>query len=421
MPRLVSSRLGNILKVIKNGMNKERQLTFFLILMAMVSPIALNIVAPIMPILAEEFSTSSHIIQLSFTAYLATLAIGQLLAGPIADKYGKRRLLLLGFGLHILGGAVGIVASSVELMLLSRMMQAAGGCIGMMLARSILVDLYPSEKAVEKLSYITMGVAISQAIAPTIGGVSSELFGWHSVFYMPMTMALLVWLGVFFQYPMPITETNTKRKATFFETYRSLISNRVYISLAISSTLIACGFFSFVTCAPFITTELLGKDLTRYGFWFLFVAFGFMAGSFISAQLSAKWSHASMIITGHTLSFVAALLMFVLLSLFTMSYQSLFLTMAIFTFGRGLSQPHLQSLSISAVPMNRASASGLLGFIQLLLGAFFAQLVGSLVEHVGYIILPLFLMSFSIIAIVFYLYCHYKLMSQQEDTIPSTP
>ncbi|MDB1125612.1 MFS transporter [Vibrio algarum] len=185
-------------------MKKEIQLTYFLILMAMVSPVALNIVAPIMPILAKEFGASSNVIQLSFTAYLATLAIGQLFGGPLADRYGKRNLLLWGFGLHIAGGVVGVFASSVELILLSRIMQAAGGCIGMMLARSILVDMYPSEKAVEKLSYVTMGVAVSQAVAPTVGGVVSEFIGWHSVFYLPMLMATVVWLGVFFNTQAPL-------------------------------------------------------------------------------------------------------------------------------------------------------------------------------------------------------------------------
>jgi len=400
-------------------MNKDTQLTLFLILMAMISPVALNIVAPIMPLLAREFSASSNIIQLSFTAYLATLAIGQLFGGPIADKYGKRRLLLWGFGLHIVGGGVGIVADSVELILLSRIMQAAGGCIGMMLARSILVDLYPSEKAVEKLSYITMGVAVSQAVAPTVGGISSEYMGWHSVFYMPMLMALLVWLGVFFQYPKPITEKNVKPKASFFETYKMLLANRVYVSLAISSTLIACGFFSFVTCAPFIASEAMGDNLTRYGFWFLFVALGFMAGSFVSAQLSSALSHSRMVLLGHGLSLTGALAMFVSIGFYPISFAGLFLTMALFTFGRGLSQPHLQSLSISAVPVNRASASGLLGFIQLLLGALFAQLVATLTEHVGFAMLPLFLVSFALIATTLYLYCHYTLMPQQEKNISS--
>lgn len=388
-------------------MNKDTQLTYFLILMAMVSPVALNIVAPIMPILAAEFGASSNVIQLSFTAYLATLAIGQLFAGPIADRYGKRNLLLWGFGLHIAGGLVGVFSSSVALILISRIMQAAGGCIGMMLARSILVDMYSSDKAVQKLSYITMGVAVSQAVAPTVGGVVSELVGWHSVFYMPMLMAAVVWLGVFFQYPKPISdEKSLGRSTSFVGTYKVLLSNRAYIHLALSSTLIACGFFSFVTCAPFITTQLLGESLSQYGFWFLFVAVGFMVGSFVSAQLSAKVSHSSSVVIGHMVSLIGAILMLVFLTFFQISYQSLFLTMALFTFGRGLSQPHLQSLSIASVDVNRASASGLLGFIQLLLGALFAQLVGMLVEHIGAVMLPLFLVGFGVCALALYFKYH---------------
>ncbi|WED29803.1 multidrug effflux MFS transporter [Vibrio sp. DW001] len=388
-------------------MNKDTQLTYFLILMAMVSPVALNIVAPIMPILAKEFGASNSVIQLSFTAYLATLAIGQLFGGPLADRYGKRNLLLWGFGLHVAGGLVGVFASSVELILLSRVMQAAGGCIGMMLARSILVDMYPSEKAVEKLSYVTMGVAVSQAIAPTVGGVVSEFIGWHSVFYLPMLMATAVWVGVFFQYPKPISDEMSLGKTTsFIGTYKKLVQNQAYISLTLSSTLIACGFFSFVTCAPFIVSATLGESLTQYGFWFLFVAFGFMVGSFTSAQLSTRLSHSSSVIIGHSLSLIGGLLMLVSFTLFDISYENLFLTMALFTFGRGLSQPHLQSLSIASVEENRASASGLLGFIQLLLGALLAQLVGALVEQIGSIMLPLFLVGYGVCALALYFHYH---------------
>jgi DHA1 family bicyclomycin/chloramphenicol resistance-like MFS transporter len=391
-------------------MQRENLLTLFLILMAMVSPVALNIVAPIMPLLADEFSASGNVIQLSFTLYLATLAIGQLFGGPIADRYGKRPLLLAGFGLHILGGLVGIIASNVELILLSRIMQAAGGCIGMMLARSILVDLYPSDKAVEKLSYITMGVATAQAIAPTIGGFATELFGWHSVFYLPMLMALIVWAGVLLQYPCAMSSEKSSANRSFFATYRQLLGNRLYLKLSVSSTLIACGFFSFVTCAPFITSSEISPDLAVYGFWFLFVALGFMAGSFINARLISRFTHVQMIFAGHALSLLGALLMLLSLWLSEISYAGLFLTMTLFTFGRGISQPHLQSLSISAVPENRASASGLLGFIQLLLGALIAQLVAASVQTLGFMMLPLYLLLFAIIALLLY---H---ASQQSET-----
>ncbi|WP_375753621.1 multidrug effflux MFS transporter [Vibrio sp. HN007] len=397
-------------------MSRDTLLTLFLILMAMVSPVALNIVAPIMPTLAEEFSASSNVIQLSFTLYLATLAIGQLFGGPIADRWGKRPILLAGFGLHIIGGVVGIFATSVELILLSRIMQAAGGCIGMMLARSILVDLYPSDKAVEKLSYITMGVATSQAIAPTVGGVSAEMLGWHSVFYLPMLMAFIVWMGVFLQYPFSLKETGEKKRRSFFGTYKTLLANKLYVNLSVSSTLIACGFFSFVTCAPFIAANEIGYDLTAYGFWFLFVALGFMAGSFVSARLAARLTHSSMVIAGHSLSLLGALMMLGGILFSEVTYESLFLTMAMFTFGRGISQPHLQSLSISAVPDNRASASGLLGFIQLLLGAAMAQLVAASVESLGATLLPVYLVLFGIISLTLYLYSHYQLMKPDEDT-----
>lgn len=390
-------------------MSKETVLTLFLVLMAMVSPVALNIVAPIMPTLATEFEASSNIIQLSFTLYLATLAIGQLFGGPIADRWGKRPILLAGFGLHIMGGAVGIIATSVELILLSRIMQAAGGCIGMMLARSILVDLYPSDKAVEKLSYITMGVASAQAIAPTVGGLSAEFVGWHSVFFLPMLMALIVWIGVYLRYPSAFDNgQQAKKRDPFFSTYKLLLENRLYLSLAISSTLIACGFFSFVTCAPFIAANQIGYDLTAYGFWFLFVALGFMAGSLVSAKMATRMSHTYMVVGGHSLSLFGAILMLASMLFSETTFASFFLTMSLFTFGRGVSQPHLQSLSIASVSENRASASGLLGFIQLLLGALMAQLVAASVEALGATLLPIYLTIFALIALALYLYSHFQ-------------
>lgn len=401
--------------------------------MAISSPVALNIYAPVMPELADQFSTSPFTIQLGFTLYLFTLAIGQLIGGPLADQYGRRPVLIWGFTLHILGCLLGVFATETWQLLLARVMQAAGGCTGMLLARSIILDQHGKDKAAGMLGYIALGIASAQALAPTLGGYLNVVAGWQSVFWFSMALGTLVWLGAVLKLP----ETDTARQATqrfftSFARYRLVLRNPAFVWYALASTLIACGFFIFIASAPFIVSHHLQGSSVDYGNWFLVVAGGFWFGSLLAGKLSAAQGTQRMMAFGQGLAGIGAVSMLILFFLLPVSYLTLFLPFALFTFGRGLSQPNAQAAAIAATtvsshcisgkpvsdnhdsdntarktdtvtPSPIATATGLQGCLQLLVGSLMAQLTPVMMQA-GIVVLPLIFLCLVMLAV----YCSRK-------------
>ncbi|WP_299177395.1 multidrug effflux MFS transporter [uncultured Neptuniibacter sp.] len=350
-------------------------------IMSMVSPIALNILLPALPDVASELGVSTGEIQLSLTLYLFSLAIGQLICGPLADRFGRRPILLYGIALHFIGCLLGAFADDLSSLLLSRVLQALGGCTGMVLARTIMLDRYSRDQAAGKIGYITLSIALSQAIAPTLGGYLNLYLGWQYLFHLSLLLSTISWLIVLTMIPETASQkTDSLRIDRILKQYWEVIRAPKYLGYALSTTFIACAFYLFIGSAPYIVNSEMGGNSADFGNWFLLVSCGFMFGSFNAAKLSSKLGTHRMIMVGHSLSLLAAVIMLTAALLLGVGYLTLFLPMALFTLGRGLSQPNSQSAGISCSTKSPSTASGLMGFIQLITGALTAQLTPLLLE-----------------------------------------
>lgn len=357
-------------------------------IMAMVSPVALNILLPALPDVAADLGLPISAVQLSFTLYLLALALGQLILGPLADRFGRRPVLLVGVLIHMLGCVVAAMASDLTWLLVGRVLQALGGCTGMALARTIMLDRHSREAAAGKIGYITFSIGLSQAIAPTLGGYMNLMWGWQSLFYFSMLLGTLSWLIVIFKLP----ETGTRHELKLnrvLNHYRAVIKSPGYLPYALSTAAIACGFYLFIGSAPYLVEQQLQGNSADYGIWFLWVSIGFMAGSFVAGKISKQHGIEAMIKHGHYLSVAGALIM--LLALYSeFTYIGLFVPMALYTFGRGFSQPNSQSAAISTTTLGPGTASGMIGFLQLLIGALVAQATPWIMS-VSIMLIPLFI------------------------------
>lgn len=355
--------------------NKPLPPIAYFTIMSMVSPIALNILLPALPDAANDLGVSTSEIQLSLTLYLLALAIGQLICGPLADRFGRRPILLTGIAIHFIGCVLGAFADDLSSLLIARIFQAIGGCTGMVLARTIMLDRYSRDQAAGKIGYITLSIAISQAIAPTLGGYINLYLGWQYLFHFSLLLSTISWLIVLFMIPETAHQkTDSLRLSRILKQYGEVLKAPNYLGYALSTTFIACAFYLFIGSAPYIVNQEIGGTSADFGNWFLLVSLGFMFGSFNAAKLSAKLGVQRMIILGHCLSGTGAITMLICVYHFGASYLSLFLPMALFTIGRGFSQPNSQSAGISCSKGSPSTASGLMGFIQLLTGALCAQI-----------------------------------------------
>ena len=352
-----------------------------LIFIAMASPLALNAFVPAMPDVAVALGTDIATIQLTFTLYLLTLAIGQLISGQLADYFGRRPVLLVGFGLHVAGSLLAALATNVELLITARILQALGGSTAMVLARTILLDVHGRSGAAGRMGYLVMAIAIAQAIAPAIGGFLNLWSGWNSIFYLSVIMGSLVWLVALIYLPETCETTGSELKfAAMLKRYAQLLGSAQYTGYVLSTTALAAAFYLFVGSSPYIVVDALGGNSAEFGLWFLTVSFSFMAGSFISTRLAQVMSVDQMVLLGNSLALLGASVLLGWALLGQLSYAGLFLPMALVIFGRGLSQPNAQLAAISCASGSAGTASGMMGFIQLFAGSLIAQSVPYLLE-----------------------------------------
>lgn len=347
-----------------------------LIFIAMASPLALNAFVPAMPDAAQALETDRATLQLTFTLYLLTLALGQLISGQLGDYFGRRPVILAGFGLHVLGSLVAALAVSVELLIMGRVLQALGGSTAMALARTILLDVHGRQGVGARMGYLVMAIALAQAIAPALGGFLNLWVGWQSIFYLSVAMGGSVWLLALKYLPETCEErTASIRPLAVLKSYAGVLGSAAYRGYVFSTTALACAFYLFVGSSPYLVADQLDGNSAEFGLWFLSISFAFLLGSFLATRLARYFSLDQLLLAGNGLALLGGALLLGLYLSSDLSFASLFLPMALMILGRGLSQPNAQTAAISSSQGAAGTASGMMGFIQLMIGSLVAQSV----------------------------------------------
>lgn len=374
-----------------------------LIVIAMTSPLALNLFIPAMPSAVIALHTDIATMQLTYSCFLLMLAFGQLISGPLADYFGRYPVLVTGLIIHFFGCVFAALADDINLLIAARVLQALGGSACMSMARTMTLDLYGREKSASKMSYLVMAIALSQTLAPTLGGYVNLYFNWQAIFIISSSIAFSICLLAmkYLTETCPQKTTSLSVSRILYQ-YSQVLTSNQYFGYALSSTFIACAFYLFIGSAPYIVVDYLGGNSADFGNWFLMVALAFMLGSLCSGTLTKRISINTMIWVGHVISLLGAALLLLLNAVEQLNYFSVFIPIALLTFGRGLSQPSAQSAAIACALSRAGTASGLLGFIQLIIGASIAQLAPLLMD---YSINTLFFIIF--LAPVFALTTHY--------------
>ena len=240
-----------------------------LVAVSALSPFAINSVVPSMPAIEHAFNTDYGRVQLILSMFLASIAISQIVIGPLSDRFGRRPVLLVGFALFVAACVASPFAPSIESLIAIRVLQGATGCVGIVLGRAIVRDLFDRRQAASMLGYVTMGLAIAPMVAPLIGGLSQEIFGWKAIFWF---MALL---GVGC---LAITWSTFRRRtckptprlsfATMFRDFRELLGDTDFLLFTASTSLTTGVFFAFLGGAPYVAERLLGLSPAVYGLWF---------------------------------------------------------------------------------------------------------------------------------------------------------
>ncbi len=352
-----------------------------LVAVAATSPLGINIYLPSMPGMAMDFGVDFGTIQLTLSLYLAAVAVGQLIVGPLSDRFGRRPILLGGLSSFVVGTVICLLAPSIGVLLAGRVLQALGGCAGIALSRAVVSDLYGRDQAASMIGYVTMGMAVAPMAAPTIGGALEAFYGWRASFIFLLVFGSLTLTAA----ARRLYETNHRRGASgaagqLLRGYSKLIGSRPFWGYTLTTAFSTAVFFTFVAGASYVVITLMQRSPLEYGAYFAFVPGGYMLGNFLSGRYARRFGANRMIITGCILIIFGVASISAAFALGNMHPAGLFLPMFLVGVGNGLVIPSGVAGAVSVNPNVAGAAAGLSGSFQMGFGAVVAPVVGALLK-----------------------------------------
>lgn len=346
-----------------------------LVLATAVNALTLNIFLPSLPGMTRYFDTDYAIMQLAVTLYLAATALLQVLIGPASDRLGRRPVMLFCFVVMVIGSVAAMYAPNVWVLLGCRLLQAFSSA-GIVLSRAIVRDTVGPADAASKMGYITMGMALAPMVAPFIGGMLDEAYGWQSTFVLTLIFGLVA-LAVLY---LDLGETNHKPSASFtqqFRAYPGLLRSRLFWGYTLTAAFSSGAFFAFIGGAPYVSTEMLGLTPSGYGSYFAIVSGGYILGNFASGRWSTRAGINRMMFAGNVVASCGLGLATLLFLVGAEHPLALFGPSLFLGIGNGMTLPNANAGIVSARPELAGSASGLGGALTMGGGALLSFAAGA--------------------------------------------
>ncbi|WP_227873015.1 multidrug effflux MFS transporter [Brachybacterium ginsengisoli] len=253
-----------------------------------IGPLATDMYIPAFPDVAAELGTTASRMQLTITAFFLGTASGQVVAGPLSDRMGRRVPLLIGITLCLLASIGCAVAPNVDALLVLRVLQGIGGGFGMVLGRAVLIDMTDGPELF-RIMNIMQGVGgVAPIVAPLMGGIILLFGQWREVFVVISVMSLVSLLGVLFLIPesLPVSRRHSGGFRTFLRNCRTLLRRRIFVAYMLVNAFSAFALMAYVSASSFVVQEMLGFTSTEYSVSFAINSMGMMALSLLSARLT---------------------------------------------------------------------------------------------------------------------------------------
>ncbi|MGY1606687.1 multidrug effflux MFS transporter [Geodermatophilus sp. SYSU D00700] len=345
-----------------------------------VGAFTIDMYLPALPAIATDLRTSSPMVQLTLTGTLAGLAIGQLVIGPLADALGRRRPMLAGTALHVVASLLVLVAPTVEVLGVLRVLQGVGSAAGGVVAMAIVRDLFEGRAAAAMLSRLFLVMGAAPVLAPTIGGELLRITSWRGVFVVLAGYGLLLLVVGALVVPetLPPARRVTGGVAGVLRTYRGLLRDRVYVGLVVVAGLTMAGLFSYVSGSSFVYQRQFGLDEQQFGMLFGAGAFWLIGATQLNPVLLRRWSPAQLLSAAMSAGAVAALVLLALAVTGTGGLAGVVVPLWAVLAAIGLALPNAPALALAAHGETAGSAAALLGAVQFGIGAAVSPLVGLL-------------------------------------------
>jgi DHA1 family bicyclomycin/chloramphenicol resistance-like MFS transporter len=329
--------------------------------------LAVGLYVPSMPAIADHFAADDDRVKLTFSLFILTLAVAQLIVGPLSDRYGRKLVLQIGNLIFLASSALCAFAPTLGILIAARVAQGVGACVPVVVSRAVVRDGHSGEEAARALAAIGIVMAIAPAIGPTIGGFIQVTLGWRAVFGVLAVVGIVAFLLIQFQLveTLPRERRQPLRLARILATYLSLLADRRYMAFALAVAFSMAGLGAYLAGAPFIFIRLLDVPEPVFGMFSIINVGSFAVGSAITSRVTGRWlTMPAMVVVGGCLTMASGCILLAIMLTGHLSVIAIMGSVAPYFVGMGLLAPNAMAAAINRYPDKAGLASAMLGFLQ---------------------------------------------------------
>jgi DHA1 family bicyclomycin/chloramphenicol resistance-like MFS transporter len=359
-------------------MDRRKPALFILVLgsITAIGPFSIDMYLPGFPAIAADLRTDISHVALSLTSYFIGISLGQMVYGPLLDRYGRRKPLLAGLIIYVIAAAGCGLSPSIYWLVAQRFILALGGCVGIVAARAIVRDLFPINEIARIFSTLMLVLGISPILAPSVGAYVAVTFGWRYIFLVLSAIATLIAVLVFRYLPesRPADTSVSLHPMRIARGYWNVLKERPFVVYGIASALASAGLFAYLSDSPFVLMKLFGLTERQYGWVISLSATGVIGASQLNrVVLNKRGSKSISLIAVVTQCIVAATL--VACVLWNLPLPAMILVIFAYLVCLGFLSPNTTALALGPFSKHAGAASALLGSMQMGAGALGSAIV----------------------------------------------
>ncbi|MGW0311981.1 Bcr/CflA family multidrug efflux MFS transporter [Streptomyces flavidovirens] len=344
-------------------------------------PLSMDMYLPALPEVTKSLRSPAATVQLTLTACLAGMALGQLVVGPMSDRFGRRKPLLLGMIVYVVATAICAFAPSTELLIAFRLLQGLAGAAGIVIARAVVRDLYDGVEMARFFSTLMLISGVAPVIAPVIGGQVLRFTDWRGIFVVLTAVGVLLTLVVWkwLHETLPVERRHGGGVGEALRTMRGLLADRVFTGYTLTGGLAFAALFAYIAASPFVVQEIYGASPQTFSLLFGINSVGLITVGQINGKLLVGRISMDKVLTAGLLLIALASLALLLMTTGVFGEVGLVPVAAglfVLMSSMGLALPNTNALALMRTPHAAGSASALLGTSSFLIGAIASPLVG---------------------------------------------